>query len=56
MTALARSAVSYPSIAYLFRTKISWGRWRWGVSSVLAGRDSTVSGARVRSAASDAEA
>ena len=56
-TALACSGVSEPSSASLFPVKISWQRWCWVISWVLAGRDPGVRmGARVVSAASDAAA
>jgi hypothetical protein len=56
-TALACSGVSEPSSASLFPAKISWQRWCWVVSWVLAGMDPGVRmGARVVSAASDAAA
>jgi hypothetical protein len=57
MTALACSGVSEPSSVSLFPAKISWQRWCWVISWVLAGRDSGVRmGARVLSAASEAAA
>jgi hypothetical protein len=53
--ALACSGLSDPSSASLFPAKISWQRWCWVVSWVLAGRVPGVRmGARVVSAASDA--